>query len=389
MKKKILAITGIRSEYDIFFPVLDKLRNQPDFEVKVVVSGAHLSDWHGLTLNKVLSDGFVVADCIDNLLMTNRVVQRAKGAGLIVYSLAQTVEREQPDFLICIGDREESLAAAIVGNYMEVLTAHLCGGDPVYGNADDPVRFACSKLAHIHFPLADFYSDNLKKTGEEDFRIFTVGNPAYSNILNEEKMSIEAISAALNIPLENKKFMVFLKHPLSSELSQTYQQAIDSLSAAQKFSEQHNLQLICIHPNTDPGSYEIIKAINEFVSFSNVHFFQTLSRSLFINLMRHALALVGNSSMGILESPFYKLPVVNIGNRQKGRYNSGNIQFVDYNEKNLMEAFNKACFDKEYRDSIERMECVFGDGNAPDRVLNFLRGVDLNDRKWYVKQKLC
>ena len=134
MKKKILAITGIRSEYDILYPVLKELHNHDNFDLKIVVAGAHLSNWHGFTLNKIEEDGFCIVDKIDYLLMTNRKTQRAKGIGLLIEGLTQTVEREEPDFLIFVGDREESIATCIVGNYMDVLVAHIGGGDPVYGN---------------------------------------------------------------------------------------------------------------------------------------------------------------------------------------------------------------------------------------------------------------
>src|SRR6478609_6777788 len=123
-KKRVLAVTGIRSEYDILFPIIDLLNKSEEFEVSVAVSSAHLSDWHGYTLTKIEDDGFRIADKLDTLLMTNRETQRVKGVGLLTYALSQTVDREQPDFLLVVGDREESIATALVGNYMNVLTIH-------------------------------------------------------------------------------------------------------------------------------------------------------------------------------------------------------------------------------------------------------------------------
>src|SRR5688572_11357940 len=126
MKKvKVLAVTGIRSEYDILFPIINRLNQDTYFDLKLVVSGAHLSDWHNNTLKRIEEDGFTIADKIDSLLMTNRNVQRPKGLGILTHSLTQVVEREAPDFLLVVGDREESIATAMVGNYMDVLTAHV------------------------------------------------------------------------------------------------------------------------------------------------------------------------------------------------------------------------------------------------------------------------
>ncbi|HSH65696.1 MAG TPA: UDP-N-acetylglucosamine 2-epimerase [Bacteroidia bacterium] len=218
MKKKILAITGIRSEYDILYPILKQIESDNDFDLKLVVSSAHLSEWHNFTLKKIEEDGFTIADKIDCLFMTNRNVQRSKGVGMLTYALSQTVEREAPDFLLVVGDREESIATALVGNYMNIAVAHLGGGDPVFGNADDPIRMAVSKLAHIHFVTAKEYGNNLKlNLKEDDFRIFFCGNPALTNVKNTVYKTLDEISDYLHFDIRNGKYLVLIKHPLSSE----------------------------------------------------------------------------------------------------------------------------------------------------------------------------
>lgn len=388
-KIKILAITGIRSEYDILYPVIDTLRNDERFDVKVAVSGAHLSNWHGHTLEKIENDGFNVIEKIDTLLMTNRKTQRAKGVGILTYSLSQTVEREAPDFMIVVGDREESIASAIVANYMEVLIAHIGGGDPVYGNADDPIRFAVSKLAHIHFTTADEYANNLLKLGEEKFRIFNVGNPALDNIKKVPDISLEKISCFLNCDISDKKYVVLIQHPLSSEKDQSYNQMSITLTALDEFCSEMGFKAIVIYPNTDPGSYDVLNAIDDFKGTQSIKFYKTLPRDIFINVIRNTKAIIGNSSMGLLEAPFYKLPVVNIGNRQKGRLNAGNVDFVNFQVNEIREALIRACFDETYRDRIVNLENPFGDGNTSENIKKILLSIDLNDLKWYVKRKFC
>ena len=215
---KVLAVTGIRSEYDILYPVLNHIRNDKSFDLKLVVCGAHLSDWHGNTLNKIEEDGFKVTEKIDYLLMTNRKTQRSKGIGILISSLTQTVEREDPDFLLFVGDREESIAASVVANYMDVLSVHIGGGDPVFGNADDPIRFACSELSHIHFTTTKQYADNLLSIGEEPKRVIFSGNPSLTNIKKTPRMDKRSISKELGIEL--KDFLVLIKHPLSYPIKQ-------------------------------------------------------------------------------------------------------------------------------------------------------------------------
>lgn len=389
MKRKILAVTGIRSEYDILKPVLQTLQNDERFELKLVVTGAHLSDWHGNTARRIEEDGFVIADRIDYLLMTNRDTQRSKGVGLLIAGLTQTVEREAPDFLLFVGDREESIATCVVGNYMDVLVAHIGGGDPVHGNADDPIRFACSKLAHVHFTTAQPYADNLLAIGEDAFRICNSGNPALRNIISTPVLGLDELSRRLDFDLSNGRYLMLLKHPLSSERQEAYRQMHIALEAISEFAEQNDIKVIGIYPNTDPGAYDILQAIEHYRSSEVVRFFRTLPTDTFVNLLRNALCLAGNSSMGILEAPTYGLPVVNIGRRQTGRLNAGNVHFVDYDKHEITQALSRACFDPEYRKRIGSLTNPYGDGNAPETIRDFLLQIDPGDSKWHVKHKLC
>jgi GDP/UDP-N,N'-diacetylbacillosamine 2-epimerase (hydrolysing) len=353
------------------------------------VSGAHLSDRHNKTWRRIEADGFEIVDRIDSLLSTDRVVQRSKGVGLLIQGLTQTVEREEPDFLLVDGDREECIAAAIIGNYMEKLVIHIGGGDPAYGNADDPIRFAVSKLAHIHCCTAQEYADNLIRIGEEDFRVFRTGNPAYVNIDKVSIIQKDELFLKLGVDMTGSGYIVLIKHPLSSEVEQSYTQMKTTLKGLEVFCHEQNYHTICIPPNSDPGSFEMLKAIEEYSRKEWFHFMETLPRDEFINLIRYGKALLGNSSMGILEAPHYGLPVVNVGNRQKGRLNAGNVQFVDYNLASIVSALEQACLDKKYRDQVIKLKNPFGDGTAARKVREVIESVNLNDRKWYIKERLC
>jgi len=388
VNKKIIAITGIRSEYDILYPVLEELRSA-GHELLITITGAHLSDRHGNTQNCILEDGFTVADRIDTLLSTDRLVQRSKGVAMLIQGLTQTVEREKPDFLLVVGDREESIAAAIVGNYTNTLVVHIAGGDPVYGNSDDPIRFAVSKLAHLHCCFAEEYAKNLKNIGEEEFRIHKTGNPSYVNIDNVEHISLENIAEELDIPINNGKYIVLIKHPLSSEVEDSESQMRTTIKGLEQFCTSQSYHVVCITPNSDPGSEIIRKVMDEYASEDWFHPVSTLSREFFVNLMRHAKALVGNSSMGILEAPHYRLPVVNIGNRQKGRLNAGNVEFVGYEVDKIHDAVDKACCDQNYGKMVSGLENPYGDGTAAVKIREAIESVDLENSAWYVKRKLC
>ena len=180
--------------------------------------------------------------------------------GLLIQGISQTVEKYNPDMLIVVGDREESIATSIVGNYMNKLVLYIGGGDPVYGNADDPIRFAVSKLSHVHFCTSKDYAENLIKVGEEKFRVFNVGNPSYSNIDNTPRISFTTLKYSLK--LDSQRYLVFIYHPLSSDLMNIELKIKTIINAFDKFCIKHNFQVVFIPPNSDPGSIEINRVIN-------------------------------------------------------------------------------------------------------------------------------
>ena len=225
--------------------------------------------------------------------------------------------------------------------------------------------------------------------GEEDFRIFWTGNPSLDTIKNTKRLSLEEIGGHLGIEISDGKFLVFIKHPLSSEQEDTTIQIDKSLRALEQFCGETDYQVIGSYPNTDPGAYDILNAIEAYREHPRIHFFKTLSREIFINLMRYAKALVGNSSMGILEAPFYGLPVVNIGNRQKGRLNAGNARFVGYNVDDIRKELERACLDEDYRKRVAELENPFGDGDTAHKIVEILKVINSKESRWHIKNKLC
>ena len=385
--KKILALTGIRSEYDILYPILAGL-DKKKFDLSIAVSGAHLSHNFGFTIKKIESDGFQIADRIDSLFSTDREVQRSKAVGALVIGLTQTVERIRPDILIVVGDREESIAAAIVGNYFGILIMHIGGGDPAFGNTDDPIRFAVSKLSHIHCVMHEEYAKNLLNIGEEDFRIFNTGNPSYTNIDNVGFIKQSKLFENLGIKSTKDNFIVLIQHPLSSEVESTELQIDTTLEALKDFCCMHNYLTVCISPNSDPGSEVIREKIRNFIKEDWFFYTETLTRDMFVNLMRHAKSLIGNSSMGVLEAPHYKLPVVNVGNRQKGRLNAGNVIFVDHCKDKIINEITRACLDISYRKKIKTLDNPYGDGNSSKKIIKIINDINLNESRWLNKRKL-
>ena len=382
---KIISLTGIRSEYDILYPLLTEIINNK-IKLQLVVSGAHLEKKHGETWKMISKDGFNIVKKIRSLPSTNKLIQRPKAISILIDNFAKVIEKENPDIILVVGDREEAISAAIVGNYMKKIVLHIGGGDQAYGNSDDPIRFSISKLANIHCCTSLSSYNNLIKIGEERFRVFNTGNPYFSNIAKEKKITKSKLMSLLNIDNKHYNFIVFIKHPLSSELNQIQNQLKITFESVEKFCLEHNFAMICISPNSDPGSTEIVKYINKYKNKKWLYSVGSLPRNLFVNLMIHSILLIGNSSMGILEAPYYKLPVINIGNRQKGRHNAGNVKFVDYKSKKILVALKDSIFNKKYLQNIRKIKNPYGDKSSALKIIKVIKSIDLNNQKWYIKK---
>ena len=373
--KKILAITGIRSEFDILLPVLNELKRSPEFDLGIVACGTHLVGMYGRTVQLIEKEGFNIVQRIDYLLSSNTDAGRAKGLSILLHDLVGCVEGIRPDFLLVVGDREESIATGIVGNYLKIPVIHIGGGDEAINNADDPIRHATSKLAHIHCATCERYKENLIRMGEEEFRVFNVGNPVltekkYENIVKEE------LSSLLEFDLgdDPEPFLLVLQHPLSSESDQSYNQMKETMKAV----DELQMKCVVIYPNSDPGSTDIIRAIEEYQDNPFIKIIQNLDRIRYVNSLYYANCLIGNSSSGLLEAQFLKKPVVNVGNRQKGRHNAGNVIFIPHDKNIIIEIINKLVYDKKYLkmiiDNIDQY--YYGDGNSVGKIIEVIRKIN-------------
>lgn len=381
-KRKVLAVTGIRSDYDLMTPVYEAIQNHENLDLELIVTGAHLSDSYGLTVKEIEKDGFKIADKIESLLNSDRASGRVKGLAIQLQGMVQTVERVNPDFLLVLGDREESMSTALIGAYMNIPVAHVSGGDRVIGNVDDQVRHAVSKLAHIHFTTNKESAERLIKLGEEEFRVFNTGNPGLDRLKKVPHLSREELSKRLNFEItENEPLILLIQHVISTEIEEAYSQMKITMEAIKEMGNK----TIISYPNSDAGGQQMIKAINEYKDLPYIHIQKNIPRLEFVNIMRHASCLLGNSSAGIIEAPFLKLPVVNIGNRQKGRLHAENVQFVKHNIDEIKKAVNKAIFDKEYRKIVENCENPYGDGNAGKKIANILSTISI-DEKLLIKE---
>jgi len=372
-KRTILAVTGARSEYDLLYPVLEALRSDPDrYEVSLVVTGAHLSERYGLTRQAVEADGFRIADYLFNLLDTSAKMGRMMSLANQLPGIAQAIYREAPDMVFAIGDREEAITTTLASAYLDVPCAHFYGGDMAKdGNIDNSTRYAASKYAHLHFTAHPQHNTVLERLGEEPWRIHHVGNIGLDRMLFVAAMTQSDLAQQLHMPgLAAGPFALVIYHPIITQAEAEYGHTKSLLQALQEL----NLPIVINSPNSDAGYGQILEAFSEYAEAPNFYFFKNLPREQYINLLRHATVMVGNSSSGLLEAPSFDLPVVNVGPRQRGRLYSNNVEFVDYDVPAIKAAVQRALTDEVYREAIRETPNPYGDGQAAKRVKAILDG---------------
>ncbi|OWY23674.1 UDP-N-acetylglucosamine 2-epimerase (hydrolyzing) [Sphingobacteriales bacterium UPWRP_1] len=374
--RKIAAITGSRAEYDILYPVLKLMQESVQFELNLIVTGPHLSEMYGRTVENIERDGFTIADRIYNLVNTNQKIGRIISLGNQIPAIAQTFDRLKPDFVIVVGDREEAISATMTAAFMDIAAVHIAGGDIAKdGNIDNAVRYAAGKFAHIHFTILEQHKKNLIKMGEDEWRIFTVGNPALDRFVTTPYLSIRQLSDALHFDLDMSPFLVLIQHPIITNYEQEAYHIRQTLDAIL----ETGLKCLINYPNSDPGNYPLIEAYKEYTA-KNAHLFlfQNLDRIIYVNLLRHAACLLGNSSSGLLEAPSLGLPVVNIGPRQRGRVHAENVIFVDNKKQEILNALNHSLYNDSYRSEVKKCKNPYGDGNSAKKIVNILAELPIN-----------
>jgi GDP/UDP-N,N'-diacetylbacillosamine 2-epimerase (hydrolysing) len=378
---KILAITGARSEFDLLSTLYDALHKDDFFDFKIVVTGAHLSETFGKTISNIEAKEYPIADRIYNLIDTDEKIGRLISLGNQIPAFAQTFNREKPDLIIVAGDREEAISVSMTGAYMDIPVVHFFGGDIAKdGNIDNSARYATSKFAHLHFVTLEEHKQTLLKLGEEESRIFVVGNPAIDNIISTPNISRKELSKNIGFDIEEDDYLVLIKHPIITEINEQKQQMETILDAV----VESDIKCLINYPNSDAGNREIINVIDSYVlKHDNLFTFKNLDRLNYINLLRNATSLIGNSSSGLLEAPSFNLPAINIGSRQRGRISAENVIFIEHNKKNIIKAIDKVRNDTNFIEMVNKCVSPYGDGNTTEKVIKVLKSLIIDNEFIY------
>ncbi len=374
--RKVLAITGGRSDYFLLRPVYQAIMDHPGLELQLVVAGAHLSEQHGGTMQDVESDAYPIVGRIDNLIASDARVDRLRGLARQLVELTEIVAREEPDVLFVPMDREEAITIALCGAYLHLPSVHYGAGDRVVGNVDDMVRHAVSRLCHVLLTTHEASRARLIQAGEESFRVHNVGSSGLDRLRLTPELSREELAAALGVEAVDDTYLVVVQHPLSSDVENSGAHMEETLAAALS----SGLQVFVSYPNSDAGSQAIIEVIEGYRGHARVEIFRNVPEIPFVNLLRMASALVGNSSMGLFEAPYLHLPAINAGARQTNRTQCENVFFVPSDRGAIAEMIDQVLNDDAMKQQVATCSQPFGDAQTGPRIAQLLVELELDTK---------
>lgn len=373
--RTIAVVTVARSDYGIWLPVLKRIQSTPSLKLSLLVTGMHLAPAFGLTVRTVEADGFDIEERIDMLIAGDTPVAISKSMGVGVMGFAGCFARFRPDILMVLGDRFETITAALAALPFKIPVAHLHGGEVTEGAIDDALRHAITKLSHLHFVSTDAYARRVIQMGEEPWRVTVSGAPSLDNLNTIELLDAPALEARVGMPLA-QPFLLVTYHPVTLEYEQTAWQIGELLAVLDRVG----LPVVFTLPNADTGGQAIIDAIRVYVdAHADARMVDNLGTKAYFSLMRFAAAMVGNSSSGILEAASLRLPVVNIGNRQRGRDHAENVLDVGYEQAAIVAGIQKAT-NPAFRAGLAALVNPYGDGQAAAQIVERLETVALDER---------
>jgi UDP-hydrolysing UDP-N-acetyl-D-glucosamine 2-epimerase len=373
--RAIGVVTVSRSDYGHLCPVLHEIRSAPDLGLLLFVAGAHLSPRFGRTVDLIEADGWPIAATIDMLEPDDLPEAIAASTARGVDGFARAFARQRPDVLVLLGDRFEMLAAAVAALPLVVPVAHIHGGEESEGAIDNQIRHAITKLAHVHFASAEPHARRIARMGEEPWRIHVTGAPGLDRIRPSELLPRGEVATSMGLPAAGP-WLVVTFHPVTLEHRDTERHVDELLAALDKLEAT----LILTYPGADTAGRTIIDRIEEFAGrHPNVRLAKSLGDRLYLSLLEHADAMVGNSSSGLIEAPSLGLPAVNIGSRQAGRLRSANVIDVEPERHDILRAI-EAALAPGLRARLRAMPNPYGDGCAAARIVKILRELELAPR---------
>lgn len=373
--REIAVVSVARSDYSILRPVLDAIEASPDLQLRLIVTGMHLSAEYGHTVDEIVADGFEVFARVDMGIDADTPAGIAGSMSRGLDGFAKLFERFRPDILVIMGDRFEMIAATLAATPFAIPVAHIHGGELSEGAIDDAYRHSITKMSHLHFPSTEVHGRRIIQLGEEPWRVTVSGAPALDNLAGLERLPASELEQRFGVDLSAPPLLVTF-HPTTLNVADTETDTDALLTALAACAHPCIFTL----PNADTAGKNIRARIEAYVdTHDNARMVPNFGRVGYYSMLGHALALVGNSSSGIIEAASFALPVVNIGDRQRGRLAGPNVIDARPDQAAIATAIAKAT-SVDFRRGLEGMVNIYGDGQAAEAIVQRLATVELGQQ---------
>lgn len=379
-KRKICAVITARPSYSRIKTVLSAIKSHPNLELQIIVAGSALLGRYGNAVSFIEKDGFKINEKVFMVLEGENKTAMAKTTGLGVMELSNVFYNLNPDAVITIADRFETIATSIAASYQNISLIHIQGGE-VTGNIDEKVRHANTKLADLHFVASEDARNRVIKMGEDPNYVFNTGCPSIDiakEVLENSKLDfdpVEKYGGVGEISNWEENYIVVMQHPVTTEYERSKKDVLETLYAIKEL----NIPTFWFWPNVDAGADGTSKGIRTFRELetpSNIKFFKNMESNDFLKLLVNSKCLIGNSSVGIRECAFLGVPVVNIGTRQNRRQRGGNVIDTDYQKNKILEAVNT-----QLNKTLRENSMIYGEGNSGITIANILADIELRFHK--------
>ena len=379
--RNVCIVVGSRANYSSIKSVMRAVQQHPDLNLQTIAGASALLDRFGAVVDTVIADGFEIDARVHMIIEGENPTTMAKSTGLGLLELPGVIEQLNPDVVVTVGDRFETMATAIAAAYMNIPLAHTMGGE-VSGTIDENIRHAITKLSHIHFPASKDAATRILRMGEDPTTVHVTGCPridlvaeiASENHRLPEKAWLEYEGVGGQISLD-EPFLLVSQHPVTTEYGDGERQIAETLMALQELK----MPTIMLWPNVDAGSEDIARGMRKFrerFEHGYIRFYKNFSVDTYVRLMKNCACKIGNSSAAIREGAFLGVPAVNVGTRQIGRERGINVIDVDYDRGKIIAAIQQQVAHGHYPS-----EPIYGDGHAGERIADILATAEFNINK--------
>ena len=369
-RRKITVTTGTRADYGLLRPILNKIKSSKNLELILIVTGMHLSRKYGLTINEIKKDGFDKFCSFNMIPKENSKYFLSTMLGKSIINFSQIFKKIQPDINLILGDRDEMLASSLAAYHMNIPNAHIHGGDKS-GGIDEYTRHAITKISNIHFASSQKSKNRILKMGEDPNYVFFTGSPAIDEIKNLKITNKKTLEDKYNFKFSGNDILL-LQHPVTTQVEDTKNQIKNLLDSIKKV----NRPTIAIYPNSDAGSNIIFEYLEKFSkTHQSFKLFKSLPRHDYLGMLKNCKVLAGNSSSGIIEASYFRIPVVDIGMRQNNREKGPNVLHAENSVNSIHSKLVKAL---KMKKQVLSVGSIYGNGNAGNKIVKYLETIKID-----------